>query len=162
MLVPSDKLSPWMIVSIPVVSEICMYAQTVLVCRSAYTPTSPLFAVAKKRTTRHSSNQVVRSVPKHAAATGAVAPAMSSFTGRGRRRLPSAPPSSSSPSALSVMSMDFPGAGGAAAADGEKDPRELDPTLEGTAGDHYVKCGKCQACYPMQLEVKLVSCDLVC
>lgn len=47
--------------------------------------------------------------------------------------------------------MDFPGAG--AGSDADKDPRELDPALEGAAGDSYVKCGKCQACYPMDLEV---------
>lgn len=51
--------------------------------------------------------------------------------------------------------MDFPGAAGAGSPDpaAEKDPRQLDPALEGTAGDSYVKCGKCQACYPMDLEV---------
>lgn len=44
--------------------------------------------------------------------------------------------------------MDFGGAEPA-----EKGPREMDPSLKGNAGDTYVKCGKCQACYPMELEV---------
>lgn len=63
----------------------------------------------------------------------------------GRRRL-------ASPSALSMAPMDFNG-GGAGSDPVEKDPRELDPNLEGKAGDNYVKCGKCQACYPMDLQV---------
>lgn len=54
-------------------------------------------------------------------------------------------------SALSMTPMDF----GAGSSDPvEKDPREVDPTLEGKAGDNYVKCGKCQACYPMDLAVR--------
>lgn len=53
--------------------------------------------------------------------------------------------------------MDFPGEGvGSPDPAAEKDPRELDPSLEGAAGDSYVKCGKCQACYPMDLEVRFL------
>lgn len=62
-----------------------------------------------------------------------------------------------------MSSTDFPGAGAGAGAGSpdpaaEKDPRELDPSLEGTAGDSYVKCGKCQACYPMDLDVRFAVC----
>eukprot|EP00903_Cladosiphon_okamuranus_P009820 g9333.t1 len=76
-----------------------------------------------------------------------------SFTGR----RPSSS-SSSSPTALAMSSMDFPDPAA------EKDPRELDPSLEGAAGDSYVKCGKCQACYPMDLEVlgrgRIIECSV--
>ncbi|CBJ27692.1 RNA recognition motif-containing protein [Ectocarpus siliculosus] len=74
----------------------------------------------------------------------------------GRRRSSS----SSSPTALSMAPpMDFGGAEPA-----EKDPREMDPSLQGSAGDTYVKCGKCQACYPMDLEVlgrgRIIECSV--
>lgn len=53
-----------------------------------------------------------------------------------------------------MIPMDFPGAGAGSSPDSvEKDPRDLDPALEGNAGDNYVKCGKCQACYAMKVEV---------
>lgn len=59
--------------------------------------------------------------------------------------------------------MDSPGAGaGLPDPAAEKDPRELDASLEGTAGDSYVKCGKCQACYPMDLEVRFLAGSLAC
>ncbi|CAM9554573.1 unnamed protein product, partial [Ectocarpus fasciculatus] len=81
--------------------------------------------------------------------------AAASVPSSGRRR------SSSSPhTALSMAPpMDFGGAEPA-----EKDPREMDPSLQGNAGDTYVKCGKCQACYPMELEVlgrgRIIECSV--
>lgn len=82
--------------------------------------------------------------------TTAAAAAAAGVGSSSRRRLSSA----SSPSALLMASMDFSGVG-AGAGSPEKDPRELDPALEGNAGDNYVKCGKCQACYPVNLEVQI-------
>lgn len=52
--------------------------------------------------------------------------------------------------------MDFPDGGGVAGSAGSAEPAaDQDPSLLGSPGDHYVKCGKCQACYPMKLEVRL-------
>eukprot|EP00904_Undaria_pinnatifida_P014127 jgi/Undpi1/9845/HiC_scaffold_28.g12299.m1 len=90
--------------------------------------------------TTASSASIVRPSCRNAAAV----PAQSS------RRLSSP----SLPAPLLMASMDFSDAAGPAGAAGAADSTaNQDPDLLGSPGDHYVKCGKCQACYPMQLEV---------
>ncbi|CAM9096469.1 unnamed protein product [Pylaiella littoralis] len=97
-----------------------------------------------------SSTVVSRRSPRNSNAAAAGVPSST------RRRL-------ASPSALPMAPMDFPGAG-AGAGSPERDPRELDPALEGNAGDTYVKCGKCQACYAVKVEVlgrgRIIECSV--
>ena len=57
-----------------------------------------------------------------------------------RRRLPSSALSMSPPEGMGVE-------------DGTESIANQDPDLYGKVGDTFVKCGKCQACYPIDVEV---------